>query len=167
VGDSNTLQLAKHPSGLSDPVFIGLGGEGLAAIAPAAVGAARLKPEKMFVMVGTNDVILERMRNFLEAYEKMISDIQRASPQTRIYVQSILPVNCVNFPRIQQTADNANFTVANNALASLAARLGAVYVDVAGPLTDGQGNLNKRFTDDGVHLNTSGVFVWKDILSKQ
>ena len=52
------------------------------------------KPAKIFLLIGINDI----SRNFPDTliianYTKIIKRIKTASPKTRIYVQTILPVN--------------------------------------------------------------------------
>ena len=38
------------------------------------------------------------------------------------------------------------------------------YIDVWSALADGEGLLDKRYTNDGVHLVGEGYLVWRDVL---
>ena len=41
---------------------------------------------------------------------------------------------------------------------------GVTYIDVWSALADGEGLLDKRYTNDGVHLVGEGYLVWRDVL---
>lgn len=51
-------------------------------------------PSKIFLLIGINDI----SRNFpdgqiLQNYKEIISRIQKESPKTKVYIETILPVN--------------------------------------------------------------------------
>ncbi len=51
------------------------------------------KPAKVFLMIGTND--LDREKSVTEVRDKIgeiLEFIQKKSPQTKVYLQSVLPV---------------------------------------------------------------------------
>src|SRR6201987_1703550 len=53
---------------------------------------AKLKPEKLFIEIGINDIIEKISLNDICAnYREVIKKMQAQSPQTKIYIQSNLP----------------------------------------------------------------------------
>lgn len=119
------------------------------------------KPAKIFLMIGIND--LSRgipdsliIRNF----GRIVEHIRRTSPRTRIYLQSVLPTNgsFPQFARHQGKADHIR--VLNDALKSIAAQTGQHYIDLHPYLSAPDGQLDSRFTNDGLHLNGAGYIRW-------
>ncbi|MBX2915819.1 MAG: sialate O-acetylesterase [Cyclobacteriaceae bacterium] len=127
----------------------------------------KLKPSSLFVLIGTNDlskkipdeVILENMFT-------IISRIKSGSPKTKIYIQSILPVNetIERFP--PQFNNSTHINTINDQLARYAARLRYTYVDLYGKFIDNQGRLDAKYTYDGLHLNAAGYQRWVEILKE-
>ena len=53
----------------------------------------RHRPSKLFISIGTNDIGMEIPNKvIIENYQEIIKKVRSASPNTEIYVQSILPV---------------------------------------------------------------------------
>lgn len=125
----------------------------------------KLKPAKLFILIGTNDLsknipdeaIIENIFNF-------ISKIKSASPNTKIFVQSILPVNetVEKFP--QQFNNGSHILIINDQLSRYAERMRYTYVDLYGKFLDKQGRLDPLLTYDGLHLNASGYQRWVEVL---
>lgn len=60
----------------------------------ARVGQIKaVKPEKVFLMCGINDVLSCSDEQFERNYKILIDSIRNAVPQAELYLQSILPVN--------------------------------------------------------------------------
>ena len=97
------------------------------------------------------------------AFEKIILGIKEKSPRTRIYIQSVLPVNeKILGPRV----NNRDVVDLNFRLKALADRRGLVYIDLYAVMLDSAGRLNRALTADGLHLNKRGYEVWKAVLEK-
>ncbi|MDK2411714.1 SGNH/GDSL hydrolase family protein [Aphanizomenon sp. 202] len=129
----------------------------------------RTKPEKIFIMVGINDLIrgLDD-QEILANYQQIISYLRRKHPQTEIVVQSILPhggegitwegkekLLAIPNPRIRNL---------NQELNNLATEKGVKYLNLHPLFTDKQGNLRSDFTTDGLHLSPPGYLVWRTAL---
>ncbi len=125
----------------------------------------KLKPAKLFILIGTNDLsksipdeaIIENIFNF-------ISKIKSASPNTKIFVQSILPVNetVEKFPT--QFNNGSHILIINDQLSRYAERMRYTYVDLYRKFLDKQGRLDQALTYDGLHLNASGYQRWVEVL---
>jgi lysophospholipase L1-like esterase len=123
------------------------------------------KPAKVFIMIGINDIAKETPDSIIISnYKKIISRIQSESPKTKIIVQSILPTNneFTEFKRHQNKTEHIIFI--NSALQNYCKELGLVYVDLYTAFLDTNKKLDKKYTNDGLHINGYGYMKWKEIL---
>jgi lysophospholipase L1-like esterase len=123
------------------------------------------KPAKVFIMIGINDIAKETPDSVVIAnYKKIINRIQTESPKTKIIVQSILPTNndFIEFKRHQNKTDHIVFI--NTSLENYCKQIGLVYVDLYKAFLDANSKLDKKYTNDGLHINGYGYMRWKEIL---
>ena len=127
----------------------------LARLAGITVGA----PAKVFLMVGVNDLEMgESISQILATYGQILVAIKAATPATAVFVQSALPVRAA---LISGPIRNADIRALNRGLETVAAEHQVRYVDVGSGLTDGSGELDARYTIDGIHLTGQGYAAWK------
>lgn len=121
------------------------------------------KPEKIFLLIGINDVSHGHAVNVLaQRYERLVKKIREESPETRLYLQSVMPVNN-SFKRYKNLFGKENTIKAfNRRIEEIALENGATYVDLWPFLADKEGNLRREFTNDGLHLNGRGYRVWTE-----
>ena len=137
----------------------GIGGETTSGLLDRLDEVTESHPRKIFLLVGTNcladDVpVAQVVRN----YRKLLERIRRESPQTQVFVISVLPVN----QRVTHgpVHDNATIRELNVRLRDLAGKFESViFLDVFDALTDASGNLRKDLTTDGLHLNLDGYLI--------
>jgi len=129
----------------------------------------RTQPEKIFIMVGINDLIrgLDD-QEILANYRRIISYLRRIHPQTEIVVQSILPHGGEKATWEGKdkllAIPNSRIRNLNQELNNLATEKGAKYLNLHPLFTDKQGNLRLDFTTDGLHLSPPGYLVWRTAL---
>lgn len=123
-------------------------------------------PKKLFLMIGTNDLAAGRTPDeIVRDVERLIDRFQRESKWTKIYVQSILPVNGEGFTKYRSHYEHAHLIVpTNKRLEALCHEKGVTYLDVWGALADDEGRLDRRYTNDGLHLMGAGYLVWRDAI---
>ncbi len=119
------------------------------------------QPKKIFILIGINDigkdipdiVIADNIR-------KMILKLQAGSPNTRIYLQTILPVNpdVKNFPQHYDKQEHVLAT--NKLLEEVAHEAGVRFVDLHSLFLDQENKMDKKYTVDGLHINKSGYDLW-------
>ena len=101
---------------------------------------------------------------------RIIERFRNESPWTKIYVQSILPVNGadVDVPHKKHWERGAEIVETNRLLEDLCAgeQKNLMYVDVYSALVDEKGMLDKRYTNDGLHLTGEGYLAWKAVVEK-
>ena len=124
------------------------------------------KPSKIFLLIGTND--LSRGKSVDEVAKnvaKIVERVKRESPKTKLYVQSVFPVN----PKFNKFLGHMNrqkdIAALNTKIMAVAARHGVTYIDVYKslviPSTD---VMNPEYTNDGLHLLGKGYQKWVDVL---
>jgi hexosaminidase len=122
------------------------------------------RPSKVFLLIGTNDLaaevpIAQTVRNL----RAILGRIKAASPSTRAYLIGVLPVNQAVPGGPGQ--DNGTIRALNERLRSLAGDFAGVeYVDLSPSLLDGDGNLRREFTRDGVHLTQAAYLAIGEVL---
>ena len=115
-----------------------------------AEAAAKAKPEIMIITLGTDwGVAYLSEAEFKACYTELVKAIQKASPKTKIILQSIFPVTagCVNL-------DNTKINNANKWVKDIAAENGCRYLDTQSILKDDKGCLKENYCNstDGIHL---------------
>jgi lysophospholipase L1-like esterase len=128
----------------------------------------RRKPSKLFILIGINDISKDVPDAVIAAEYRMLIDSVRArSPQTKIFVQSILPLNPTvkNFP--QHYDKQPRVVAVNRLLRQLAHETNATYVDLWPIFIDRQNHLDASLTGDGLHLNQLGYRRWVAFLKRK
>lgn len=122
------------------------------------------KPRKVFILIGINDiarnipdsVILRNCRRIIQA-------IKMASPRTKIFFQSILPVN-PSFGKTKAHYKQNRIRNVNAGLKQLTAEEQVGFIDLYAAFADAGGNLPAHFSFDGLHLVKAGYDRWAGIL---
>lgn len=114
-------------------------------------------PEKIFLMIGTNDLHQEGADP--EAVGARVGDILDAlaerEPQANLHVVGITP----------RQADMAEAVArANHTIAREAERRGVVYLDLTALMSDETGKIRDDLTYDDLHFNAEGYAVFADAL---
>ena len=123
------------------------------------------QPAKIFLLIGINDI----SRNFpnltiLTNYESIIKRIKKESPNTQLYLETILPVNS-SFEVYKNHYNKDNHTLEiNEGIKTLAKKYDLVLIDLYPQFLDKQKRLNPIYTDEGLHLNERGYVHWAKIL---
>ena len=122
-----------------------------------AEAAAEAKPEIMIITLGTDwGVAYLSEDEFKACYSSLIKTIQKASPNTKIILQSIFPVTqgC-------KTLDNAKIDNANKWVKAIASENGCRYLDTQTVLKDDKNCLKTEYCNstDGIHLGKNAYEV--------
>lgn len=141
----------------------GIGGDGTTGMTERLSQITESHPSKMFVMVGINDFATGMPRDkILGNYKRMIETIKKQSPETLLYIHSILPVNKdLSIFNI----DNEDVNWINEKLQELAEKESINFVDLTILFVENQ-QLSKEYSYDGIHLNGKAYELWEDTLKK-
>jgi lysophospholipase L1-like esterase len=120
------------------------------------------KPQKIFLMIGINDVSHNLTSDSIVKNIRLIAKkIHTESPQTELYIQSLLPIN-ESFNRYKNLTGKTNQVVEiNQKLKQLCDNEGIKFVNLF-PLFVEKGTiiLRSELTNDGLHLNEAGYSIW-------
>lgn len=125
------------------------------------------KPAKIFLLIGINDVSHKlSVAQLAQRYEKLVKEIRRQSPSTQLYLQSVMPINN-DFGHYKSLAGTEKtITAFNTQIKKIASENGAVYIDLTPALADPKtGKLQRKFTNDGLHLSGKGYKAWMNAIS--
>lgn len=122
------------------------------------------QPQKIFLMIGINDLCQEReILEILNNYQLILSTLKEKTPNTKVYIQSLLPVNSQG---LIDNKINKKVIEVNTSLKEIAKSFSFQYIDLFTSFLDKNNRLDPCYTSDGVHLNGEGYLVWKKIIEK-
>lgn len=118
-------------------------------------------PKEAYLMIGVNDI---RYSKGSKNFEKHITAIVKSfeGESSKLIIQSILPVNNELFGN---EVSNKKVKQFNEVLQRIAEENGIEYIDLHSSFVDKKGQLDEKFTIDGIHLNGEGYKIWVDALS--
>ncbi len=118
-------------------------------------------PKKIFLLIGINDVSHgHSVDKLTERYETLVNEILHRSPETQLYLQSIMPIN--NDYGVYRNLKGKENTIVefNKRIKEIAEKNDLAYIDLWPFLADKNGKLNKKYTNDGLHLTGPGYRAW-------
>lgn len=123
------------------------------------------KPSKVFLLIGINDLSRNiPTDSILKNITKIVSYLKQESPSTKLYVQSILPVNDFYKKFESHTRKGEQIKQLNTNLKQNATTYHYTYIDLHSSFCDEDGKLIKEFTNDGLHLKGDGYLKWKHLV---
>lgn len=123
-------------------------------------------PAKIFLLIGANDVSHDLSADSIAtAIEGLVTEIQVKAPASKLYLQSLLPINN-SFGRYRKMAGKEQVIRDINArLEPMARRHGITFINLHPAFCDEDGNLRADLTNDGLHLLAPGYLIWRDIIT--
>lgn len=164
VGDSLT-ERAEWWELLDRPVANrGIAGDTVARVRARLDDVVALDPGVVFLLIGVNDLLAGATPEALATgHAALVAELRRRLPRARIVVESLLPIRDTRVAR-DAALTSATVRRANELLQQGAARAGAEWFDVHAGLADATGELDARYTIDGLHLSPAGYRAWADLL---
>lgn len=133
-----------------------------------AEAAAKEKPAYMILTIGLNGVtsFVNNKNLYQNCYAKLIEEIQKASPETKIILQSVFPVAAnQNTFSVDAATLNGYIDTLNGYVKELAQAKNVRYLDTASALKGTDGNLPEGYQNgDGIHLTAEGYRVILDYI---
>ncbi|MEA3448527.1 MAG: GDSL-type esterase/lipase family protein [Bacteroidota bacterium] len=116
-------------------------------------------PKKIFIMIGINDLGRKRTtEQILTDYDRLLSFIKQKSPETEIFIQSILPTDNAENQKID------DIIAINDGLKKLAETHHLTYVNLFDLFKTKENTLDTIYTYDGLHINGKGYLIWKQAI---
>ncbi len=128
--------------------------------------ALKDKPKKIILLIGINDISRNVPNEMIiDNYKEFVRRTNAASPRTKIYLQSVLPTN--NTFRKFVDKNEESIQILNAAMLEMAKNTdGVTYIDLYSKFLDSEGRLDKKYTNDGLHLLGEGYILWVKILKE-
>lgn len=123
------------------------------------------KPAKVFILIGINDI----SRNIpdsviLNNYKRIVSTIKSQSPQTKIYFHTLMPVNNEFTQFKNHYNKDEHILWLNEQIKLLGMQEKFTVIDLHPYFLNADKKLDKKYTEDGLHLNAEGYKVWTKVL---
>lgn len=124
------------------------------------------KPSKIFLLIGVNDIARNTLSDTIVSQIGNILDkIKCRSPQTKVYLQSIIPVNDYFGMFEGHTQHWKIIRPLNESLKGLAERKDVVYIDLFTHFISSENDkMDIKYTNDGLHLLGEGYMRWVKII---
>ena len=157
LGYNNALWDLYHP----DNVHPTLNGEKVT----VDEGARIINPNKIFIMLGMNDIGLYGVDGAVDGMRELVRRIHNNCPDADIYIESVTPM----LEDMQLTYLN-NTTIAefDRKAEAYCNEMGYHYLDIASAVGDGYGNLVYEYCSDaaamGLHFSDAGCYQWVEYL---
>ena len=135
----------------------GIGGDQTRAVLARMDQVTRGTPERVFLMIGTNDLPGGTPKAAAEGAIAVAAAIRRGLPDAELYVQSVLP-------RGTDLADEVR--AVNARLAAAAGEGGYTYLDLHSRFATPEGTLRPELTYDDLHLEEAGYALWAELIDE-
>lgn len=123
------------------------------------------KPARVFLMIGVNDLFSgQEPEHILENIFRILDHFQKSCPNTKMIVQSILPVNIAKL--FEDEGINLKIYEINNKLEVYSKQKELQFINLHPEFLGMDGNMDSRYTYDGVHLTGEGYKLWTKLLEE-
>lgn len=125
------------------------------------------QPAKVFLMIGINDLGRGGHPDTIAMKTwQIVKRIKAESPRTKVFIQSVLPVNDHYGMFAGHTSRWKDVPVTNELLKQIAQEEGVTYIDLFSLFADEEGKMNINYSNDGLHLTGKGYLVWRDAIKR-
>lgn len=122
-------------------------------------------PSKVILLIGINNYIVcdDSVNTVVEGIGEIVKQIKEKLPNCEIYVESIYPMNNDH----QKFISTEKIKETNNEIEKICNKYDVKYIDIFSKLIDNETNqLNKKYSDDGLHMNEEGYKIITEIVKK-
>lgn len=127
-------------------------------------------PKKIFLLVGVNDISHQiTSDSVLVDIEKVVKEIVEKCPDTKLYIQSLLPYNyekCI-YKTMNKQDKTHTIRRVNKGLRKMARKYDLKYIYLYDYFkAPGSLHMDGQFTKDGLHINKAAYKIWANALKK-
>ncbi|MCD8211553.1 MAG: GDSL-type esterase/lipase family protein, partial [Oscillospiraceae bacterium] len=121
-----------------------------------------LKPDRVYSMIGLNDVAWRDHEQLIDYYTDIVQDLQEGCPGVDIVILSIPPVSRDAEERQPGFADIPDV---NGELEAMAADLGVRYYDYTDAFKDSEGYILEEYGSGEFHWSVEGYALFGELIS--
>lgn len=129
---------------------------------------AQIKPGKIYILLGTNDVALYGVEQTIANADTEISRMLEASPGAEIFIMSTTPKYSPAESDVDGALNNADIDALNVAMRNFAVEKGYNFMNIAPLFKDETGGLAADYCSDkegmGIHFTSAAYDIWLDFL---
>jgi len=144
----------------------GINGDIIAGVLNRLSPIIQTRPNKIFIEIGINDLSKGISKDsIIINYKQLLYKLQKESKLTKIYVQSLFPVENGRdeYPTYCNPKVNGDIREINKELQKYTTQYGITFIDTYSKFELG-GQLNPKYSVDGIHLSGKGYLLWAQIL---
>lgn len=147
----------------------GIGGDNSFGVLARLDSILLLQPSRIFLDIGINDIGRGLPLTVItNNYRRIIDRIKTASPGTKLFLQSVLPMNDSVLTAAYLKNKKDSVLALNRNIIYLAKQYNLSYVDLHNDVfADSKGDLKRELTIDGIHLRPAAYVLWVDYLKKK
>jgi len=140
----------------------GISGDVVAGVSKRLRQVTGGKPAKIFLLIGINDISHNLSAEKISTdYKALIKKIRNESPDTKLYIQSIFPIDNDFQLYKKLTGKEEVVKTINKNLEKIASEEDAIFINLTPILADDKtGKLKQEYTNDGLHLTGQGYKAW-------
>lgn len=130
------------------------------------------EPSRLYMLIGINDLSRGFSIDTICAhYEQILQRLQSGTPGTKLYIQSVLPINELvrkeKNMRPLRWKLNDSVLVLNKRIRKIARAYHCTWINTHDLFMDKEGNMISQYNDDGIHPNAAGYAYWVAYLRKK
>lgn len=129
---------------------------------------AQIKPGKIYILLGTNDVALYGVEQTIANADTEISRMLEASPGAEIFIMSTTPKYSPAESDVDGALNNADIDALNVAMRNFAVEKGYNFMNIAPLFKDETGGLASDYCSDtegmGIHFTSAAYDIWLNFL---
>jgi lysophospholipase L1-like esterase len=166
LGDSLTesFNLQKH-FGRNDLRNRGMSGDLTDHVLYRLEEITNAQPARVFLMIGINDIYQGFEADHIISNIKMIMNgFREKTPRTQLLVHSILPINTRKL--FVEEEINSKIYLINHQVKALCEIQKVPFLDIHPDFLNEEGEMNEKYTYDGVHLSEAGYILWAELIQK-
>lgn len=141
---------------------LGHGGDSLSGMINRISMIQSVNPEKVFLLGGINGLTDLNLDNCVSKYAQLLDLLEESLPDTKIYIQSVLPISS---SRELSMCHNTTIARFNAEIKKLAEAHEMEYINLYS-LYELNGEMNYELTLDGVHIKSEAYDLWAEKISK-
>lgn len=146
----------------------GIGGDNTFGVLARLDGVIAQHPEKLFLLIGINDIGRGLpVEVILSNYRRILTKLTQGLPETKIIVQSVLPMNEAKLPYAYLKNKADKIKALNEGIVPLATEFNLTYLNLHELFADEKGELKAAYTKDGIHLEPAAYVDWVNWLKKK